>query len=225
MRICLKAPFDAVNSATRQLRDFQDRGTAWQPSYLGFGIVSSRNSALGTVTVKLSPFGVIKYDLQVMSREWAGGTETAGYGERSMPPEGALVVVAFTDADQNEGIVLGSILMPWSDTTMGRGQKAVGLLATGKENEILVKTPEGHTFTQDRSTKAITFDHSTGAQVKISSTGDVTIKAASGKKVYLGSALGTPGHRACNNFMACLFSGAVHSTQAEVQVPGLPTPP
>jgi hypothetical protein len=225
MRLNFKAIFNPVNASTSQAVARQSRGSAWQPAYLAFGIVDSHNSELATVSVKLSPFGLIRRDLQVMSREWAGGSASSGYGERDLPPVGAVVVVAFADADQNDGIVIGSVLMPWNETEMTRGQKATGLLATGKEDEALIVTSEGTKVTRSKTNGNITVDAKTGsaltlnangAQVTIDAAGNVTILAPAGKNLTLNAGASTwlP-----NTVPVCPISGFVHGGAAGQPVP------
>lgn len=172
------------------------------PLYSTWGKVLKRDSTKNKIDVQLQN-GLELRGVDVRSLEWAGADSTDGYGERDLPPVNCKVLLLFPDGILENAFVLCSALDLLG--TVGQKQKQE-LLVSGKENEHL----------RIRKGKRTHFKIN-GAELIVNADGSIEVNAATGKDIKLGGATVI----GANDLVSCIFSGAIHCTDAlkKVKVP------
>jgi hypothetical protein len=229
------------------------RGHLYGQMFATWGIVTKANSDLGTVDVRFGG-GLYRNNVPVISREWAGTKDGSNaVGERDLPPVGALVFIVFTDPGLSEALVIGSALVPFSET-MGDAQKQ-NLLVSGKEREHKRIREKNWEETYDKDTgeyelqiagadfhikadgeidvtgvagKKITMIVN-GATIEIADDGAINVISATGKNANVNAGSGGKvmlggGGSPVNNCTNCLMMGIAHSLQTKVECPVMVLP-
>lgn len=188
-----------------------------EKKYFGWGKIIKRRSETCDVDVILDN-GMELRHVGVASREWAG-SNSEGFGERDLPPEDALVLIAFPYGTMDDALVLCS-----GFTVFGKHATKwkTELLTSGKETEALKIREGGLKETYDKSTGAYKLTVNE-AEIEITATGAVNIKAKTGQAININggpNVVINNGTIGVNDFPNCPVTGALHCIAAQaIKVP------
>ena len=196
----VKKPKTISQNRLVQGRRFSEQSSYYNPLFAEWGKVIKAYSESVTVDVELVN-GTFLKKIPVRSIEWAGAG-TNGYGERDLPPENCRVLILFPGGILENGIIICSALELYSGSDVGEKQRSE-LMVSGKEDEALI-IREGK-----KTTLKIN-----GAEVIVNTDGSIEVTPKAGKDIKLagGTTLGA------NNLISCIFSGALHCTDAQKKV-------
>ena len=205
----------------KEKRQFKKSTFVQERRYFAWGRVTKRRSDDCTIDALLDS-GIKLTHVNVRSTEWAGSGTADGFGERDLPPEDSLVLIAFPYGTLEDAIVLCSAFTLFGIHTT---KQQSNLLTSGKETERFRKTESGIQITENKTNGDLKLELPTGAKleiiannakIEITAAGGVKVTPATGQSVTLNN-----GTRSANDYPNCLFTGALHCLDplSSVKVP------
>lgn len=205
-------PQDGIQRGKRNLRT-SSFSTEKERKYFAWGKVVKAYSESMDVDVLIDT-GITLKHVRVASKEWTGSNAATGFGERDLPPENAAVLVVFPYGTMDDALVLCSAFSLFGiHTTKWKSE----LIVANKEHERLRVTENADKETYNKNTGAYKLEIN-GAEIEITSTGAVNIKAAVGQTLSING-----GSQGINNLPTCIVTGAptcVGATALLTKIPG-----